>query len=100
VLDTTPYRLDKTLSDYKGRDPLIHYGTIDGLLACLLDAFISADAPSTTDIRVALRVLSDVAAQLKDEVKSSTVFRASLFHSLLRAATEIAIQFGFIQPQI
>jgi hypothetical protein len=76
VLDTTPYRLDKTLSDYKGRDPLIHYGTIDGLLTCLLDAFVSADAPSTTDIRVAL------------------------FHSLVRAATEIAIQFGFIQPQL
>jgi hypothetical protein len=96
VLDTTLYRLDKTLSDYKGRDPLIHHGTIDGLLVCLLDAFVSADAPSATDIRVALRVLSDVAVQLKDEVKSSTLFRASLFHSLLRAATEIAIQFGFI----
>lgn len=99
VLDATPYRLDKTLSDYKGRDPLIHHGTIDGLLACLLDAFVSADAPSATDIRVALRVLNDVAIQLKDEVKSNTLFRASLFHSLVRAATEIAIQFGFIQPQ-
>jgi hypothetical protein len=69
-------------------------------MACLLDAFVSPDAPSATEIRDALRVLSDVAIQLKDEVKSSTLFRASLFHSLVRAATEIAIQFGFIQPQL
>ena len=26
VLDAKPYRLDRTLSDYKGRDPLIHHG--------------------------------------------------------------------------
>jgi hypothetical protein len=99
VLDAPPYRLDKTLSDYKGRDPLIHHGTSDGLLACLLDAFVSADTPSATDIRRALRVLNDAAARLKDEVNSKTIFRASLFHSLLKAATEIAIRFDFIQPQ-
>ena len=99
VLDDTPYRLDKTLSDYKGRDPLIYHGTSDGLLACLLDAFVSADAPSAIDIRRALRLLNDVAVRLKDEVKSDTLFRTSLFHSLLRAATDIAIRFAFIQPE-
>jgi hypothetical protein len=98
VLDVAPYRLDKTLSDYKGRDPLIHHGSIDGLLACLLDAFVSTDTPSAPDVRRALRVLSDVAARLKDEFNSETIFRASLFHSLLRAATDIAIRFDFIQP--
>jgi hypothetical protein len=98
VLDAAPYRLDKTLSDYKGRDPLIHHGSIDGLLACLLDAFVSTDTPSALDVRRALRVLSDVAARLKDEFNSETIFRASLFHSLLRAATDIAIRFDFIHP--
>jgi hypothetical protein len=99
VLDAAPYRLDKTLSDYKGRDPLIHHGSSDGLLACLLDAFVSTDTPPPADVRHALRVLSDVASRLKDEANSETIFRASLFHSLLRAATEIAIRFDFIKPQ-
>jgi hypothetical protein len=27
VLDAKAYRLDETLSDYKGRDPMIHHGT-------------------------------------------------------------------------
>jgi hypothetical protein len=37
VLDSRPYRIDQTLSDYKGRDPLIHGGTCDGMVACLID---------------------------------------------------------------
>ena len=99
VLDAAPYRLDKALSDYKGRDPLIHHGSTDGLLACLLDAFVSTDTPSATDFRHALTVLINVATRIKHEVNSKTVFRASMFHSLLRAATDIAIRFDFIQPQ-
>ena len=41
VLEAKDFRLDLTLSDYKGRDPLIHHGTCDGMIACLLDTFAS-----------------------------------------------------------
>jgi hypothetical protein len=99
VLDATAYRLDRTLSDYKGRDPLIHHGTSDGLLGCLFDAFISTNAPSPGEVRRALHVLDRIAASLKREVKSDTLFRASLFHSLVMAATDVAIDFDFIEPQ-
>ncbi len=99
VLDATAYRLDRTLSDYKGRDPLIHHGTSDGLLSCLFDAFISTNAPSPGEVRRALHVLDRIASSLKREVKSDTLFRASLFHSLVVAATDVAIDFDFIEPQ-
>ncbi|HEV7426305.1 MAG TPA: hypothetical protein VGQ46_08045 [Thermoanaerobaculia bacterium] len=98
VLDATPYRLDKTLSDYKGRDPLIHHGTLDGLMACLLDAFAQPNAPPARDVRTALAVLSRAAKQLKSDVRSDSLFRASLFRSLVAAARGIAIDFDFIQP--
>ena len=39
VLDAIPYRIDRTLSDYKGRDPLMHGGTCNGMLTGLLDTF-------------------------------------------------------------
>ena len=39
VMDAKPYRIDRTLSDYKGRDPLLHSGTCDGMQTCLLDVF-------------------------------------------------------------
>lgn len=98
VLDEKPYRLDKTLSDYKGRDPLIHRGTTDGLVACLLDAFGSSDPPSVREIRKGLRLLTVAATALKRDVRSNSLFRASLFRSLVAAAYDIATDFGFIQP--
>ncbi len=98
VLDAQPYRLDKTLSDYKGRDPLIHRGTSDGLVACLLDAFGSSDAASVNEIRKGLSVLNEASKRLKQDVRSNSLFRASLFRSLVAAAYDIAVDFGFIQP--
>lgn len=97
VLDAKAYRLDKTLSDYKGRDPLIHHGTSDGLLACLLDAFDSSGA-SAHEIRKGLGVLRGAAERLKRDIRSDSLFRASLFRSLVAAAYDIAIDFDFIQP--
>jgi hypothetical protein len=98
VLDEKAYRLDKTLSDYKGRDPLIHRGTTDGLVACLLDAFGSADTASVREIRKGLRLLTVAVTALKRDVRSNSLFRASLFRSLVAAAYDIATDFGFIQP--
>lgn len=99
VMDSKAYRLDKTLSDYKGRDPLIHHGTRDGLLACLLDAFVSTGTPSPTEVRRGLNALDRIVVRLKREAKSETLFRASLFHALVVAATDMAIRFDFIQPR-
>jgi len=98
VMDATAYRLDKTLRDYKGRDPLIHHGTRDGLLACLLDTFSSTEALSVREIRKGLSVLTQAAKVLKRDVRSESLFRASLFRSLVAAAYDLAIDFGFIQP--
>jgi hypothetical protein len=98
VLDTTPYRLDKTLSDYKGRDPLIHHGTRDGLMTCLLDAFAQPNAPSARDARRALALLSRAVNLLKGDARSNSLFRASLFRSLVAAARGVAIDFDFLQP--
>lgn len=98
VLDAKAYRLDKTLSDYKGRDPLIHNGTRDGLLGCLLDAFDSSDAITAREIRKGLKVLTGAAKRLKREARSRSLFRASLFRSLVAAAYDIAVDFDFIQP--
>ena len=41
VFDSKPYRLDRRLSDYKGRDLYIHGDTRAGMIAAVLDAFQS-----------------------------------------------------------
>ena len=39
VLEARPYRLQRSLSDLNGTDPLIHGGSPEGLLQVLADAF-------------------------------------------------------------
>jgi hypothetical protein len=94
VLDSRPYRIDRKLSDYKGRDPLIHNGTSEGMLAGLLDIFAS-DRP-LAEVRSAARELRSGARQLKRDMRVTSLFRPALFRHILTAATNIAIDRGFI----
>jgi hypothetical protein len=96
VLDAKPYRLDRILSDYKGRDPLVHNGTCDGMVACLLDVFETEIRNAAGEVRRAARVLRKSVETMKDELKSPSPFRPSLFRQIAAAATEIGIDRGFI----
>jgi hypothetical protein len=98
VLESVHYRLDRTLSDYKGRDPLIHHGTSDGMVTCLLDTFQTDISDAASEFRSAARLLRRSAAVLKRDLRTGSVFRPSLFRRLVAAAVEIATERGFIQP--
>lgn len=95
VLDGRPFRTDRTLSDYKGRDPLIHNGTNDGMLACLLDMF-SPTVGDTADFREALKELRTSVKTVKGDLRSETLFRPAAFRLLLRVGYQIAIERGFM----
>jgi hypothetical protein len=96
VLDAKPYRIDRTLSDYKGRDPLIHGGTCEGMTAALLDAFETDVPDPEVEFRRAARDLRNVLAQRKRRLKSPSIFRPSLFKTLVANATKIAFERQFI----
>jgi len=96
VLESRPYRIDKTLSDYKGRDPLIHGGTCDGMVACLLDTFVVDVPNAATEFRRAARELRKSAQLLKQQMKANSLFRPALFRLVVAAATDIAIARRFI----
>jgi hypothetical protein len=95
LLDSKAYRIDRTLSDYKGRDPLIHGGTCDGMVACLLDTFES-HAGTPAEFRQAARVLRQSAALMKRQLASASLYRPSLFRLFVAAATKIGRDRGFI----
>ncbi len=97
VLDAVNYRLDKTLSDYKGRDPLIHHGTSNGMVACLLDTFQTDIPNAPTELRRAVRLLQKSATVMKADLQARTLFRPSLFRRLVAAAAQIGIDRGFIK---
>jgi hypothetical protein len=98
VLDRRSFRSDRTLSDYKGRDPLIHNGTSDGMLACLLDVFTPVGGPTIIELRAAARELRRSSDEMKRDLRSNSIFRPALYRKLVSLATEIAIRRGFIEP--
>jgi hypothetical protein len=98
VLDSVDYQLDKTLSDYKGRDPWIHHNRCDQLVTCLLDVFEVANQPGPSSLRSAARLLRQYARQIVRQYRTETIFRAAPFRSLVSAATELAQERGFIPP--
>jgi len=99
VMDAVERRLDRTLSDYKGRDPLIHHGTCDGMLGCLLDTFKVHVGDAPDEFRRAGRALREHAAEVKKSLRATSLFRPSLFRLLTAKATEIAVHRGFIRAK-
>ncbi len=94
VLDAKPYRMDRLLSDYKGRDLLIHHGSCDGMISCLLDAFGSSVAEAST-FHEAARELREWVESVKKRERAKTIFQPHLFRRLNTAAFRIARERGF-----
>jgi hypothetical protein len=99
VFDAKPFRIDRTLSDYKGRDPLIHRNRAAGMVTCLLDAFEATSAVPVAQVRKEVGTLQDSAEILKREYMVATVFTPSLFRAVVGAATNIGMQSGLITPR-
>ncbi len=94
VLDTVRYRLDKTLSDYKGRDPLI-YSSLDELVDAIADVFQLADEPTPELLKKEARFLRKSARVIAANY-GGTVFRPAAFRALVAAATRRAKNQGLI----
>ena len=97
VLDTVPYRLDRTLSDYKGRDPLIYNHHVDGLVDCVADVFQVAHEPAPNVLRAEARFLRKSARELAKQY-GGTVFRPAAFRALVATSTNRARSQGLIPP--
>lgn len=98
VFDSVDYRLDRTLSDYKGRDPGIHHNRSDELVTCLLDVFEVPNAPAPSSLRSAAKLLRQSAQQISRQYHRPTIFHAAPFRALVAAATDLAQERGFIPP--
>jgi hypothetical protein len=96
VFDTIPYRLDRTLSDYKGRDPLLYHGRVDGLVDCLADVFQTSPEPSPDVLKEEARIIRKSAREIVKKYGGSLV-RPAAFRALVAASTRQARGSGLIQ---
>ncbi|HEV7922656.1 MAG TPA: hypothetical protein VGR02_17870 [Thermoanaerobaculia bacterium] len=98
VLDAQPYRMDRLLSDYKGRDLLIHHNRSAGVVSCLLDSFEKHPVMTAANCRDAIAQLRRSVAMLQRDLQVDSLFRPLLFKALVDNATQIARARGFIAP--
>lgn len=97
ILEKESGRLDRTLSDLKGRDVYVHEGKPRVLISCILDALGNLDRdPDPDEVHELWKDLWVLAAKLKSRHRRRDIFHRSVFHKLVGAATDLAYGAGFI----
>lgn len=99
LLERVPHRLDRTLSDVKGRDPYIYGTSVRRLIGSVLDA-LEIQGRTSPDVAAVMRLRADVAsavAQEKRRRSAPNVFSRSLFRFAVASAATLAATDGLIE---
>lgn len=98
LLEKVPHRLDKTLSDIKGRDPYIHRGSPRQALYEVLGALAvrGKEVDPDTVCRIA-RTLDDVVIKEKRKRRQNTIFKRMMFNFAVEAALRLSEDNGLIR---
>jgi len=97
LLEKKNYRLDKTLSDIKGRDPYIYGGSMLKVVQCVLDALGKKEGqPEMTRVRKLAVDLWQIAKEIKKNNKVETIFNRTSYYRLISVGVEYAVKRGFI----
>lgn len=88
--ESTPRRVQKSMSDLDGTDAYIHFGTVEGVLSELRNAFVRPGAPTFPTMLTAFRTLEASADRIMAEAGTGNLYAASVFRDLCFAAEDIA----------
>lgn len=80
--ESVPRRLQKSLSDLDGTDPYIHYGTVEGVLSELRNAFVRNGAPQVQEILRAYRIVQRSIEKILTGAGTRNLYAASVFNEL------------------
>lgn len=98
VMEKKPYRLDRTLSDFKGQDPLIHHDRprriIGGVISTLQTKSKSVDP---NEVYKNFKILWAIAKELKKGYGENTIFSRAIFIRIVEAGTRLAMTAGHIR---
>lgn len=90
VMEKVPYRLDRTLSDLKGRDPIVHYNNPKRIIAGVLGMLRSkSQNPAPQEVYGNYKKLLTIAEKLKRDYGERTIFNRAIFIDLVNAGTEL-----------
>lgn len=87
ILEKKRYRLDQTLSDLKGCDPLIHHGKAKGVIECILESLPPRGKnPELVEVYNIWRNLWKYARVLKRKQVNNTLYSRYIFKKLVSGA--------------
>lgn len=93
LLEKVQHRLDRTLSDLKGRDPYIHRGSPRQALFAVLDALAVRGNHVDPDVVCAIaRRLHELVAKYKRKRRQRTIFNRMTFNFAVEAALRLSIR--------
>jgi hypothetical protein len=86
--ESTPRRLQKSMSDLDGTDPYIHSGTVEGVLSELRNAFVRDGAPSVQKMMAAYRLVESNIERILAGAGTRNLYAASVFRELCLIALD------------
>jgi hypothetical protein len=92
LLESRPFRIQRSLSDMNGHDPFIHNGTQGGAIRSMVEAFSIAGPTDIGAARRLVRRLGHVADNLKRTHRADTLFSRTMCNELIDAATRLRDQ--------
>jgi hypothetical protein len=94
LCESTPHRLNKSLSDLDGTDPYIHGNRSEGVLRILMNALVRLRNPPTlAELKTIYREVRIAASKLKNEFGGAPLFEARAFRELVFLANDIVTKF-------
>jgi hypothetical protein len=95
ILERKRYRLLRTLSDLNGYESHSHEGTVEGMVAALLDIYWREGKPSPPEIYALYLEVRKKAVVIKRN-NNNDLFRPRAFRELRSTTTDLARKKGFI----
>jgi hypothetical protein len=94
LCESTPHRLNKSLSDLDGTDPYIHGNKSEGVLRILMNALVRLrNPPSMAELKTIYREVRIAASKLKNEFGGAPLFEARASKELVFLANDIVTKF-------
>lgn len=91
VFETRSHRVWKSLSDLAGTDEYVHGGTPRGVLQALTNALVGRrHQPTAAELEEVYRDVKEYADDLKQRLRTESVFQARAFRELVAAAQRSA----------
>jgi len=88
--EASPRRIQKSMSDLDGTDPYIHFGTVEGVLSELRNAFVRDGSPSVRTMLEAYRVVESKIDRILADAGTRNLYAAGVFKELCFVAEDEA----------